>query len=51
MASGKLLCLCFQHPHLLRVLAMDYIRDSDQVVVTQYGQGASLRDLVYQEVS
>ena len=29
---------------------IDYVAGSDQVTVMQLGQGASLRDLVYQEV-
>ena len=42
--------LPWQHPHLVQVLSVDHDSKSGHVIVTQFKQGASLRDLVYQEV-
>lgn len=42
--------LPWQHPHLVQVLSVGYDSKSSHVIVTQFKQGASLRDLVYQEV-
>ncbi len=52
MITGDLeISAVFQHPHILPVLDVEYVQDTEHVTVTQFGQGASLRDLVYQEVS